>query len=282
MFKTSVVSLAIQFAFAQLITACGFSVPDSQTDLPLSHQRAIAQELVNVGTDHLEDVSGAIYLYSTSGNDWLQVALTNELVERRYRISDDPNSSRRLAIDATRVGTDSVHVSLAFDNDHVVRRLFQFDQPNDSDRAFHVDHLSDARTSYFPVRGNERAATKNTAKPDLSDMARTPIQPASLVHKQKVVARLNPPAKRGCLVPVLQQGSLKRSIERILTTCRWQLTAWPKDPTKPNHELDWLVPTTQRLELSSIEDLVEALRGAFDLDIELNHTAKTVRVQLRT
>ena len=84
-----------------------------------------------------------------------------------------------------------------------------------------------------------------------------------------------------CSTALLQKGSLKQNLVRILQACGWRLVRWPADPKRPNHELDWLVPETQTLAFESLGDLVKALHVAFDLDIELDHSSKTVRIQSR-
>ena len=53
----------------------------------------------------------------------------------------------------------------------------------------------------------------------------------------------------------------------------------PADPDKVSYELDQLVPRAQTLTFTSREDLFHALGNTLELDIELDETSKTVRIQ---
>ena len=277
MFKTSVVSVTFYFACALLITACGFSVPDAQTDLPVALKQAIAHELANASTRHWQDETGAVYVHSTPRSDWVREALTNELATRHYIVSGDPNEERQIEVATTNVGPDSVYVSLKIDKVRTLDRLFHFERSQPSDAARHRDLTNDDRDHSLPARQEVEAPVRQRTEPPRAPVEVTEAPQVSSFQ----TSNPDPVAVLKCGPAVLHQGSFKQSLQRILDTCGWHLAEWPGDPAKPNHELDWLVPTTQSLEFTSIEELVQALRVSFDLEIDLNRAAKTVRIQLR-
>lgn len=281
MFKNRVVLAALYFVWTQLISACAFSASDSPTDLPYSLKRAIAVELANASAIHWEGKSGAVYVDSPSHDDWLREALTDELVSRRYAVSADPSTARQIEVAVTNVRPDSVYVSLNLDNDRALDRMFHFERVDPSDVAFHIDQSSDTLKGYFPVRQEVQSPISGRTTPPLAEVSGTASQetvialPRVRQSPQKLASTLE------CGTVVLTQGSLKQNLKRILNACDWELVEWPQDRSKPNHELDWFVPTTQSLDIASIEGLAKALRIAFDLEINLNRASKTLSIRLR-
>ena len=280
MFKNPVVPASLYFACAQLISACAFSAADSLTDVPYSLKRAIAVELANASAIHWEGKKGAVYVHSPSHDDWLREALTDELVSRQYEVSADPNTERQIEVAVTNVRPDSVYVSVNLDNDRGLDRVFHFERVDPYDVALHIDQSSDALKGYFPVSREVQSPIRDRTTPPLAEVSGTASQ-ETLIALPPV--RRSPPKLANtleCGPAVLTQGSLKQNLKRILHACGWTLVAWPQDHSKPNHELDWLVPTTQSLEIASIEELAHALRVAFDLEIDLNQAANTVSIRL--
>ena len=253
---------------------------DSATDLPYSLKRTIAIELVNASAIHWEGKRGAVYVHSPSHDDWLREALTDELVSRQYAVSADPRTARQIEVAVTNVRPDSVYVSLMLDNDHALDRMFHFERVDPSDVAFHIDRSSDALKGYFPVHREVQSQVPDRSTPPLAAVADIASQKTLIAQPAVRRSPQTHANKLACGPVALTQGSLKQNLKRILNTCGWELVEWPQDHSKPNHELDWLVPMSQTLEITSIEVLAHALTVAFDFEIDLDHEAKTLSIRL--
>ena len=280
MFKTLVVSFAFFLMCAQLVAACSFTFSQTPTDVPSSATQTIAQEIANASSMHWQSDMGMVYVHESSDNDWLREALKNEFAKRQYTISADPNGSRQLEIATTNLGADRVHVSLLLDDAYEIDRVFHFELVSPNDTIEVPYHATGELVDYSPV---ERAV--HTIIPESTNPTLNPESETS--HQRSEVAQTPPQASPGgfdkasaCHSTYLTKGSFKQNLERILSLCGWQLVGWPRDPANPDHELDWVVSTKQPFDIASIEDLARSLRAAFDLDVELNHTAKTVSTQL--
>ena len=280
MFKNPVVLAVLYFLCAQLISACGSLASDSPTDLPYSLKRAIAVELANASAIHWEGKSGAVYVHSPSHDEWLREALTDELVSRRYAVSTDPSTERQIEVTVTNVRPDSVYVSLTLEDDHALDRMFHFERVDPSDVTFHIDQSNDALKGYLPVRREAQSPIHGRTTPPLAEEWGTASQETLIALPSVRQSPQKLASTHECGPIVLTQGSLKQNLKRILNACGWELVEWPQDHSKPNHEIDWLVPTTQSLDIASIEGLAKALRIAFDLEIDLNKTAKTLNIRL--
>ncbi|MCY4128840.1 MAG: hypothetical protein OXG15_06310 [Gammaproteobacteria bacterium] len=281
MFKTSVVLCAVLFTCLHLVTACSVLDPQSIHDIAESSKKTVAQELVAESSNHLANTTRPIYVQARSAPDWLRDALIDELTANQYFLAQDAVNARQLAAVATELGADALHVLLTVDDQQVLQRVFRF-EPTVSHRVWNAHIESDDEPTNFAARFNETSApvTELPMRELASvDYVPTPDSTVSSIPQPSTPNESSDSFE--CANAVLQQGSLKQSLIQILQSCGWRLALWPADPNKPKHELDWLVPSTQTLPFKSLEDLVQALRIAFDLDIKLNQNNKTVRVQLR-
>ena len=281
MFKTSVVLCAVLLTCPHLVTACSVLDPQSIQELAESSRKTIAQELVAETANHLANTTNPIYVQARSAPDWLRDALMDALTANQYFLARDAVNARQLAAVATELGADALHVVLTVDDQQVLERVFRF-EPTVSHRVWNTHIESDDEPTNFAARFNETSApvTELPMRELASvDYVPTPDSTVSSIQEPSIVEESTVRSK--CTNAVLQRGSLKRSLMNILQWCGWRLASWPADPDRPNHELDWLVPSTQTLAFKSLDDLVQALHISFDLDIKLNQSNKTVRVQLR-
>lgn len=281
MFKTAVVFGACVLIYLHLITACSVTETQPRIELSASSRQSIARELITAISANSHDTTQPIYVRADGDHEWLQRALVAELNKKQYLLTTDAKGGRHLDVLPTDLGTNGIHVSLTLDGNRTIERVFRFEpthtfkSPIDS-VSFHVvsataesaSHSSDTQANV----GNE---TQSAHAETLVGTPRMKNPPTNL-------AKVNePPDSMACTDVVLYQGSLKRNVTRILKSCGWQLINWPADPNKPHHELDWLVPGTQVLAFASLDGLLDALSNTFDLDVELNHRFKSVRIQVR-
>ena len=281
MFKNTVVLVAILFICPHLITACSVFAHEPLEDLAESADRAVAQELISASSSHLPDTSKPIHVALESSPDWLRNSVVRELIANQFTVASESSADHQLLVSATELGSNALHVSLALNNEQKIERIFRFEPTNTLERPLdrfvsQVEsiHLDD-EPKPLATQVLEPASTASVEA--VTTASRPPIQ------TPEVEASASPgaPTPTGCADTVLQQGSLKQNLVQILQACGWRLVGWPADPKKRNHELDWIVPSTQTLAFESLDGLLHELRLAFNLEIELDHAAKTVRVQLR-
>ncbi len=281
MFKNTVVLGAILFTCPHLITACSVFAYEPLEDLAESASRAVAQELVSASSSHLRDTSKPIHVALESSPDWLRNSVIRELIANQFTVANESNAYHQLLISATELGSNALHVSLALNNEQKIDRIFQFEPTNTLERPF--DRL-DSPVESIQLDDEPKPLAAQILEPTSTTSVEA-VTTASLLPIQTLEAAASAlpgaPTPTGCTDTVLQQGSLKQNLVQILQACGWRLSDWPVDLKKPNHELDWIVPSTQALAFESLDDLLHALRVAFNLEIELDHAAKTVRVQSR-
>ena len=281
MFKTPVVLGACVLIYLHLITAC--SVTDTKTPINPSafSKQSIARELTAAFSSNWLDTTQPIYVGVNGDHDWLQKALVAELNAKQYLLTNDAHAGRHLSVTSTDLGANGIHVSLTLEGNQSIERVFRFEpayalEPPIDTVSFHETSASAALVS------NKHEAQVNVSnKPRLAEPEEVPLTPRSVIQPPNSPALAKRLTSGVCTDFVLQQGSLKRNVTRILGSCGWRLSNWPADPNKPHHELDWLVPSTQILAFESLEGLLDALRSTFDLDIELHAGLKSVRIQLR-
>ncbi|MCY4096311.1 MAG: hypothetical protein OXG05_14445 [Gammaproteobacteria bacterium] len=274
MFKTPVVLCAVPFSCLHLIVACNALAPPPLDDFAETSSRAIARELFKASRDHFPDRSTPIFVQAESAPNWLRNALIDELITNQYPLASETINSRYLTVSATKFGTDALHITLAIDGHRAIERVFRFKrdesvaQPNSiEDRFVSVSTLRESNAQKEALALSQHEETRSMGR------YASPQPDPSIVGTA--------PDAVECTSAMLQQGSLKKSLVQILQRCGWQLASWPVDPQKAGHEIDWLVPGTQTLSFKSLEELVRALRIAFDLKIEFNDLTRTVKVQLR-
>ena len=281
MFRTPVVLGAILFTFPHLITACSVFAHEPLEDLAESAGRAVAQELVSASSNYLPDTSKPIHVELESSPDWLRNSVVRELIANQFTVASESNADHQLLVSATELGANALHVSLALNNEQKIERIFRFEHTNTLERP--VDRLDPKVESIHlvdepkPLAAQVLERTSTTSVEAVTTASLLPIQ----TPEPEASGLPKAPTPTGCADTVLQQGSLKHNLVQILQACGWRLGGWPVDLKKPNHELDWIVPSTQTLAFESLDGLLHELRLAFNLEIELDHAAKTVRVQLR-
>lgn len=281
MFKTSVVLCTVVFISLHLVTACSVLEPQSIHELAESSRKTIAQALVAEIADRLANSTSPIHVQASSAPDWLRNALIGELTANQYSLERDTVNARQLAAVATELGSDALHVAIVVDDQQVLERVFRF-EPSVKGRASNALFEPDDERTNFAAKSLETSASvKELATRELASFDHVPTSDSSVSSIPERSIQSESSDSFECVNAVLQQGSLKQSLFRILQSCGWRLASWPADPEQPNHELDWLVPSTQTLAFTSLEELVQALRRALDLDIEINEPFRTVRVQLR-
>ena len=282
MFKTSVVCGAVIFSCVHFATACSSVVSQSSAAPSESSRQAIVRELVATSSAYLPDRTAFLYIHLKTGEDWLRDALIDEFTAKQYLLSRELVADHHLSVLATRLGTDALHVSLKIDKHETVERVFQFEPTIAPER----------RNSLLDLRARRTLVESSSSESELpvhESIAERLSEPVHVV-KSDVLQFAQPEVSNvevssdfdACPHLKLQRGSLKQNFNRILQACGWQLVSWPADPRTPGHELDWLIPDTQSLTLDSLEALIEALRTSFKLDIVLDRTFKSVRVQLRS
>ncbi len=281
MFKYPVVLGAILLTCPHLITACSVFAHEPLEDLAESARRAVAQELVSASSSHLTGAPKPIHVAMESSPDWLRNGVVRELIANQFTVASESDSDHQLLVSAAELGANALHVSLALNNEQKIERIFRFEPTNTLERP--VDRL-DLQDESIHLDDEPKPFAAHVLEPT-STAAVEAVTTASLLPIQTPEAEASalPGASTpsGCTDTELQQGSLKQNLVQIFQACGWRLGSWPVDPKKPNHELDWIVPSTQTLAFQSLDDLLHALRVAFDLEIELDQAAKTVRVQLR-
>ena len=281
MFKTSVVLCPVLFACLHFVTAC--SVIDAQSihELSESSRKSIAQELVAETANHLANTSSPIYVQARSAPDWLHDALIDELTANQYLLASDPVDAHRLVAVATELGADALHVALTVDDRQVLERVLRF-EPSVNHRGWSTYIESDdERTNVADKFKETNTPLKAPPTHELVSFDDVPTPDSTVSSVREPSIEESSPVTSECTNTELLRGSLKQSLMYILQKCGWRLASWPADPDQRKHELDWLVPSTQTLAFKSLEELVQALRIAFDLDINLNQSDKTLRVQLR-
>ena len=280
MFKTPVVLGACVLLYLHLIAAC--SVTDSQTpiDPSTSSKQSIARELIAASSTNWRDTTQPIYVGAGGDHDWLQKALVAELTAKQYLVTNNARAGRHLSVTSTDLGANGIHVSLTLEGNQSIERVFRFEPAYALEPPIDTVSFLEKSASATSV-SNETEAPVNvsnktrSAEPEEVRVPRSANQPSSSpAATKRLISGM-------CTEVVLQQGSLKRNLIRILESCGWQLINWPADPNKPNHELDWLVPDTQKLAFGSLEGLLDALSNAFGLESKLNQDFKSVRVQTR-
>ena len=281
MFKTPVVLGTLLLSHLHLLTACSAYGSPTLDSLPITSQHTIAQELVEAITPRWFDAKKPISMRVKSGQDWLRDGLVAELTANQYSVAQKSIDSQELEVTATRLGSNALHVSLTSDGGHNVERVFRF-QPIADSRAPSVIVGSDSHPSFVDSVPDENDVPVGPTTTPMAAKAvvTQPLDVAASHERERSVAADSPVTER-CEVTEFQRGSLKQNLVESLTACGWRLVGWPADPDKPDHELDWLIPTTQELIFESVEELAQALRDAFDFEIEVNRTFKTVRILLR-
>lgn len=281
MFINPVVIGVCGFACLHLITACGIIAPLSLDDLPESSRQAIARELVAASSNHWPDPSQPIHVEAKSKSDWLRNSVIRELIANQFTVASESSADHQLLVSANELGSNALHVSLALNNEQKIERIFRFERTNTLERPVkRLDpqvesiHLDDRPK---PLAAQVLEPTSKTSVEAVTTASLLPIQ----TPEAETSALSGAATPTRCTDTVLQQGSLKQNLVQILQACGWRLGGWPVDSKKSNHELDWIVPSTQTLAFESLDDLLHALRVAFKLEIELDHAAKTVRIQLR-
>lgn len=281
MFKTPVVLSAVLFASLYSITACSALVPQPQFGFPESLEHAIARELVVASADHLLNTSKPLYVKGTSDQNRLRNALIDELAANQHLLANDAVNAHQLTVAAAELGDDALHIAFAIDGLQIIERVFRFE----------TGVAPIATSALADSRGESRTIVAKAAKRSDGDDART-SQSVSVLDEETTPSVVWAAASETALVEEssdspecthteLQQGSLKQSLIHILHSCGWRLASWPADPDESDHELDWLVPNARILEIETFAELIQALRTSFDFEIELDDTAKTVRIQLR-
>lgn len=239
------------------------------------------RELVATSSAYLPDRAASLYIHLKTGEDWLRDALIDEFTAKQYLLSREPVADHHLSVLATRLGTDALHVSLKIDQHQPVERVFQFEPTIAPEGRNSLLDLRDRRTLVETSSNEGELRVHESIAARLSEPVQV-VKSDVLQFAQREVSRVEVSSDfDACPHLKLQQGSLKQNFNRILQACGWQLVSWPSDPQTPGHELDWLIPSAQTLTLDSIEDLIEALRVSFELEIVLDRTFKSVRVQLR-
>ena len=281
MFKTPVVLGAILFMCPHLMTACSVFAHEPLLDRAESARHAVAQELVSTSSSHLLDESKLIHVALESSPDWLRDSVIQELIANQFTVASESNADHQLLVSATELGANALHVSFTIDGEQKIDRIFRFEPTNTLERP--VDRL-DPQVESIHLDDEAKPLAARGLEPT-STTAVEAVKTASPIHIQipeaEASALPRAPTPTRCADTVLQQGSLKQNLAQILQACGWRLAAWPGDTKKPNHELDWIVPSTQALAFESLDGLLHELRLAFNLEIELDHAAKTVKVQLR-
>ena len=281
MFKTPVVFGAVIFAFLHLITACSVTNTHTPAELSTSQRLSIARELITATSTSWYDTTEPIYVGADEDHDWLQKALIDELNAKQYLVANNARAGRHLAVTATGLGANGIHVKLSLDGNQSIERVFRFEpayafKPPIDTVAFREVSATAAAASYeSDTRTNVRNKTQLAEPEAVVAMPRAANQPANSPEA------IEPRESSECTDVVLQPGSLKRNLTRILESCGWRLSDWPADSSRPQHELDWIVPNTQILAFESLEGLLDALRSTFDLDIERHHGFKSVRIETR-
>lgn len=281
MFKNTGVLSALIFASLHLISACSSLASQSINDFAASSRQMIARELAAASIAQRIDSSKPIYIQAKSNQDWLRKSLVDELTANQYVVASDPVSGQLMTVVATEIGHDALHVSLTLGDGPIIERVFQFERnvPRRASMGFftadgeHFNSLASLNTNdgWASVR-NMPLATRAVRLPSL--------ETATTLNPEDFGESVNTSSDE-CPVASLQQGSLKRNLVQILQGCGWRLIGWPRDLGKPNHELDWLVPNTKSLSFKSLADFARDLEVTFTVEIELNESDKTMRVQLR-
>ena len=281
MFKETVVLGAVLFTLLCPITACSHVTPHSTVGLSHSTTRTIAQELANVSSSFFPDRSKSIHLRVVSDQKWLEDALVEEFTAKQHLLADTTLADHSLTIVATELSADFLQVSLTIDGNRSVQRLFRFEPI-----VAHKDRITPSetdferlKTAFVSIPSETRQSDSTTSQTLERESVLTPDSGSRSNTATSPLAAAT--FSTECSTAILQKGSLKRNLVRILQACGWRLVSWPADPKRSNHELDWLVPDTQTLAFESLGDLVKALQLAFDLEIELDHSSKTVRIQSR-
>ena len=274
MFKTPVVLCAVPFSCLHLIVACSVLAPPPLDHFAATSSRAIVQELFEASRDHFPDRSTPIFVQAESAPNWLRNALIDELITNQYPIANETINSRQLTVSATKFGTNALHITLSVDGHQTTERVFRFEHDEPVTRSNSIeDRFAKVSTTLESNAQKGALAVRQPIETLSMDRSVVPQPEPSITDKA--------PDSVACTNAVLQQGSLKKSLIQILQRCGWQLASWPVDPQKAGHEIDWLVPGTQTLSFKSLEELVRALRIAYDLKIEFNDLTRTVKVQLR-
>ena len=281
MFKKTVVLVAVLFTLLHPIAACSPVSSNSTVDLSKSNARTIARELANVSSRFFPNRSKSIHVRVVSDQKLLKSALVEELTAKEHLLVDTTLADHSLTIVTNELSSDFLQVSLTIDGDRSVQRLFRFEpivrnkdpiSPSESD----VERLKTAFVSKWDKAHQSDSTTSQTLE---RESVLTPDSAPQSDSRTSSLAAATFATE--CSTAILQKGSLKQNLVRILHACGWRLVRWPADPKRPNHELDWLVPDTQTLAFESLGDLVNALQFAFDLEIELDESSKTVRIQSR-
>ncbi|MCY3859266.1 MAG: hypothetical protein OXG25_10215 [Gammaproteobacteria bacterium] len=281
MFKNPVVLGACVLIYLHLITAC--SVTDTQTPInpSTSSKQSIARELIAASSTNWRDTTQPIYVGVNGDHDWLQKALVAELNAKQYLVTNDAKAGRHLAVTSRDLGANGIHVSLTLEGNQSIERVFRFEPAYAFKPPIDTVSFHETFASATSVSNKNDARVNVSSKPRLTEPKEVPLTPRTVNQPANLPRASEPQDARQCTDVVLQQGSLKRNLIRILESCGWRLSDWPADLSRPHHELDWIVPDTQMLAFESLEGLLDALRSTFDLDIELHHGLKSVRIQTR-
>ena len=281
MFKNPVVLGTCVFVYLHLITACSVMNTQTLAELSTTSRQSIARELITAVSANSYDTTEPIYVRTDGEHDWLQKALVTELNTKQYLVTNEARAGRHLAVTSTDLGANGIHVKLSLDGHQSIERLFRFEPAYAFEPPIDAVSFHEASAPATSVSNENDARINGSNKPRLAAPEEVPVTPLSADHPSNLPTASEPQDSIACTDVVLQQGSLKRNVTRILESCGWRLSNWPADPNKSLHELDWLVPSTQLLVFASLEELLDALRSTFDLDIELQHGLKSVRIQLR-
>ena len=281
MFKTTVVLGAATFLLLHLTTACNYVATQPLDDLSNSARLTIANELVAASSAYWSDKNRPVYVRVEPAHHWLQNELRDAFAANQYRLTNGPIVNHNLVAVATELGSDALRVSLTIDDQHQVERLFRFEHTdqNEVSDSFAESDYKRLEATHFPIERRgwvEREASLPTEQPNEASPSRQ-VSPSAFNTSTHDEAS----DSGACTEAVIRKGSLKQNLVHIFQTCGWRLVDWPADPNRPNHELDWLVPSTQTLAFKSLGELFDALHIAFDLEIELNHSTRTVRIQSR-
>ena len=281
MFKNTVVLGGAVFLLLHLTTACGYVAPQSRNDLPNSIRRSIANELVAASTPYWSNTKKPVHIQVVPDQHWLLAELHDVFTANEYQLVNEPVTNRSLVAVATEFGGNGLQVSITIDKEHTVERLFRFehvDQREASNAFVESDH-SRLEAMHVPIERKVWVESGPGSPPEKHSQASS--LNVETPHTFNATTQNDASVSAACLETVLQKGSLKQNLIQILQACGWRLVEWPMDPDKPEHELDWLVPITQTLTFESLNELTHALRIAFDLEVELDGSTKSVRIQSR-
>lgn len=279
MFKTTVVSLLFAAILLSFLQACALSTIQLTSDPVKAVRHALSQDLIDLVELSVPNKAVPLFIHTDTEHAWLHESLNEEATKRGYTLDVQSPTGVQIDITLRSLGADVFLGSVAVEDGEAEERIYHLTNA-------HSNTGESVVPQKIEIEEPRESSFVDQTKVQLKDFPSDPesgVKNFQVDNTKDVVAPITQPivaSATPCLAPTLQPGSLKQNLDQILRSCGWRIASWPADPTRANHELDWIVSKSINLQSTSIEEIVASLTR-FGIHAELNRQAKSVRMSIR-